>query len=111
MIMAGEPFWNDEPSAEHLAAEGFGRDFYSTHDGNVKIGEEEGLTLLYAMVSNQDDWDRYEGLQWRAAADYARENPDDPDLPEVLNRVANSRDIYLKWGRDVFGWAIYLFRT
>jgi SAM-dependent methyltransferase len=110
MVMAGEPYWIHEPNPEHLAAEGSHRDLFSTHGGNVKIGEEEGLTLLYTMVSNQDDWDRYEGLQWRAAADYARKNPDDPDLPDVLSRVANGRDIYLRWGRDDFGWAIYLFR-
>ena len=110
MVMAGEPYWINEPSPEHLAAEGFDRHLYSSHGGNVKIGEEEGLTLLYAVASNQDDWDRYEGLQWRAAADYARESPDDPDVPKILGRVADKRDIYLKWGRNDFGWAIYLFR-
>jgi SAM-dependent methyltransferase len=110
LVMVGEPFWINDPQPEHLVAEGQDGPFFSTHDGNVQIGEEEGLTLLYTIVSNQHDWDRYEGLQWRAAAEYARDRPDDPDLPEVLARVAKGRDIYLKWGRRDFGWAIYLFQ-
>ena len=44
------------------------------------------------------------------AAEYARSSPDDPDLPEITERVKTSRDIYLRWGRDCLGWAIYLFR-
>ncbi|MDP7226507.1 MAG: class I SAM-dependent methyltransferase [SAR202 cluster bacterium] len=110
LVTAGEPYWIYEPDPEHLAAGGLSAPFFGTHVENVAIGEEESLTLLYTIVSNQDDWDRYEGLQWRAAAEYAREQPDDPDLPEILARVSKSRDIYLKWGRRDFGWAIYLFR-
>ncbi|HOL16042.1 MAG TPA: class I SAM-dependent methyltransferase, partial [Bacillota bacterium] len=62
------------------------------------------------VVSSPDDWDRYEGLQWYAAAEYARSNPNDPDLPELMERVNRSRESYLRWGRDCLGWAVYLFR-
>ena len=34
----------------------------------------------------------------------------DPDLEEVIKRVHQSRDTYLKWGRNTLGWAVYLFR-
>ena len=30
---------------------------------------------------------------------------------EVVERVAKAKATYLRWGRDTFGWAIYLFRT
>jgi len=110
IVMVGEPFFTQEPSEKYLAAEDFTRDDFNTHYGNVQIGEEEGLTPIYAMVSNQDDWDRYETLQWHALDEFARNNPDDPDLPEIQARGAKAREIYLKWGRYGFGWAIYLFR-
>ena len=74
------------------------------------MGEQRGLDLVHTLVSNPDDWDRYEGLQWLATADYARSHPDDPDLPELVDRVANERAGYLRWGRDTLGWAIYVFR-
>jgi hypothetical protein len=61
-------------------------------------------------VSSMDEWDRYEGLQWHATVQYARAHPDDPDLPELLRRVATDKGVYLKWGRETLGWAIYVFR-
>jgi hypothetical protein len=89
---------------------GFERDLFATHHQNVVIGEEMGLSLLYTLVSNHDEWDQYEGLQWYAAERYAVSHPEDPDVPELLRRVREQKEEYLRWGRDTLGWAIYLFR-
>ena len=80
------------------------------HKDNIKIGEGEGLRCLYTIVSNEDDWDNYESLQWWAADDYARVHPEDPDVPELLERIAKEKETYLKWRRETIGWAIYVFR-
>lgn len=109
-IVVGEPYWRREPHPDYLATAGFQRDLFGTHDENVMAGEEAGLTLLYTLVSNQDDWDQYEGLQWYAAENYALAHPEDPDVPELRQRVWQSKHDYLRWGRDTLGWAIYLFR-
>jgi ubiquinone/menaquinone biosynthesis C-methylase UbiE len=82
LILVGEPFWIKEPVEAYLA-----------------------------VVSSQDDWDRYETLQWYAATKFAEENENDPDVPEILNRVAQGQTNYLRWGRDTLGWAIYLFKN
>jgi SAM-dependent methyltransferase len=111
LILVGEPFWLKEPDDAYLAAENLTRDMVGTHYGNVLAGEEEGLSTLYATVSSPDDWDRYEALQWYAAGKYAGDNPDDPDVPEILARAAKGRKSYLQWGRDTLGWAMYLFRN
>ena len=87
------------------------REEFGTHYDNVTVGEEEGLRCIYTIVSNQDDWDRYETLQWYSAAMHAAENEDDPDVPEILARVAHGRTNYLRWGRNTLGWALYLFRN
>ncbi len=109
-VIAGEPYWLREPSEEYLRVCGFTRDGFGSHAENVEAGERRRLDLVYTLVSSGDDWDRYEGLQWYATAEYARACPDDPDLPELLERVAKGKSAYLKWGRDTVGWAIYLFR-
>jgi len=111
LVLVGEPFWIKEPEKAYLAAENYTGDMFGTHYENVLVGEEEGLVPLYTMVSNQNDWDRYETLQWYAAAMHAGENEDDPDVPEILARVAHGRTNYLRWGRDTLGWALYLFRN
>jgi SAM-dependent methyltransferase len=110
LVLVGEPFWLKNPDEAYLVAEDLTRDMFGTHHQNILIGQDEGLVPLYTTVSNQDDWDRYETLQWYAAETYARDNPDDPDISEILTRVAQGRKNYLGWGRDTLGWAIYLFR-
>ena len=110
LILVGEPYWRREPPAPFLEAEGYEADTFSNHYGNVQIGEELGLGLEYAITSTLAEWDRYEGLQWHAAAAYARANPDDPDLPELRERIERARETYLRWGRDTLGWGVYLFR-
>ncbi len=109
-VIVGEPYWLQEASEEYLAASGHGRDAFGTHSGNVEDGERRGLELVHTFVSSQDDWDEYEGLQWYATAEYARRHPDDPDLPELVERVAKAKVVYLRWGRDTVGWAMYVFR-
>jgi SAM-dependent methyltransferase len=109
-IVVGEPFWLQEPVEEYLKASDATRASFSTHAENAAAGEERGLELAYTLVSNKDDWDRYEGLQWYSVSEYARAHPDDPDLREIVDRVNNERSVYLRWGRDTMGWAKYVFR-
>ena len=109
-IVVGEPYWRREPSMEYLDAIGEERSNYGRHYDNCMIGKELGLELVYTLVSSQDDWDVYEGLQWYAAEEWAMEHPDDPDVDEVLRRVRGNKEIYLQWGRETLGWAIYVFK-
>ncbi len=108
--VVGEPYWLRDPSKEYLAAAGLTADAFGTHASNVEAGEALGLELVHTLASSVDDWDRYEGLQWYATAEYARCHPDDPDLPDLVERVAKSKVAYLRWGRDTVGWSMYVFR-
>lgn len=110
LIVVGEPYFLREPDPAYLATAGFAADTFGTHEGNVAVGKSLGLALLHTLVSNHDDWDTYEGLQWYASENYALENPDDPDVPELLATVRRQKEEYLRYGRDTLGWAIYLFR-
>jgi trans-aconitate methyltransferase len=109
-VVVGEPFWLKDPSQEYLEASGCQREDFGTHVENVTLGEKQGLQLVHTIASNKDEWDQYEGLQWLAADEYIRQNPDDPDITELMNRVTSSKRAYLEWGRDTMGWAIYVFR-
>jgi len=109
-ILAGEPYWRHEPEKEYLEAIGVKKEDFGTHYENAEAGREYGLEPVYTLVSSQDDWDRYEGLQWYAAETWANDHRDDPDVETVLKRVHESRTAYLRWGRETLGWAIYVFR-
>jgi SAM-dependent methyltransferase len=109
-VVVGEPYWLCEPPEAYLESSGVARTDFGTHSGNVETGELRNLQMVYTIVSSQDDWDTYEGLQWYATAEYARSHQSDPDLRDLLTRVAKERALYLRWGRDTLGWAIYVFR-
>ncbi|NPU85903.1 MAG: class I SAM-dependent methyltransferase [Syntrophaceae bacterium] len=109
-IVVGEPYWRHEPEQEYLEAIEMARSDLGTHDQNADAGRDLGLELVYTLVSSQDDWDRYEGLQWYAAETWASDHRDDPDVETVLKRVRESKTAYLRWGRETLGWAIYVFK-
>jgi len=109
-ILVGEPYWLKEPDPEYLKAEGIKRDTYRSHRENVEVGERLGLRCLYTVDSDHDGWDHYETLHWWAADDYIRDNPNDPDVPDLRAVNERNKELYLRWGRDTFGWCIYLFR-
>jgi len=109
-VVVGEPYWLQEPAPEYLEMAGFQRDAFATHLENVLIGQELGLVPIYSIVSNHDDWDVYEGLNWYAGENYILNNPDDPDLPEFTKRLREQKMEYLQYGRSTLGWAIYVFR-
>jgi trans-aconitate methyltransferase len=111
LILVGEPFWLKEPEEAYLTAAGETRDDFGTHYENVQAGTEEDLILLYSLVSNQDDWDRYSALRWYSTAKFAEENTDDSDVTEIVKRIDREKATYLQWGRDTVGWAIYLFQN
>jgi SAM-dependent methyltransferase len=110
-VIVGEPYWLKEPLKDYLEASGVAREDFGSHFSNAEAGEPRGLDLVHTIVSSKDDWDRYEGRQWYATAEYARTHPDDPDLAELVDRVSKARVTYLRWGRDTLGWAIYMFRS
>ncbi len=111
MVVVGQPFWLREPSAEHLRAAGLTREAFGTHLGNIEAGPAAGLVFLHAIVSSHDDWDRYEGYHRYSVEAYAADHPDDPDVADLLAATRRySDDVYLRWGRDEVGWAVYLFR-
>ncbi|MBI3944983.1 MAG: class I SAM-dependent methyltransferase [Armatimonadetes bacterium] len=72
--------------------------------------EARGLELTGFTAASVDDWDGYESLHWRAAREWARENPDHPGRDVVLERVRRGREGYFRWERECLGWGIFVAR-
>ena len=110
LVLVGEPYWRRDPSDEYLEHSEFERHSIGTHAANALAGQKLGLTYLHSIVSNEDDWDRYEGYQWNAIERYVHANPDDPDNDDLIKQIHGFRNSYLHYGRDELGWALYLFQ-
>lgn len=109
-VLAGQGYWRHPPNAEYLERLGATVDEMTTHEGNIAAGVTEGLVAAGAWTSDDDDWDRYEGLYADTVERYVAEHPEDPDTPAMLERIHRWRETYRRWGRDTLGFGLYLFQ-
>jgi SAM-dependent methyltransferase len=107
-IAVGEPYWRTWPLPERAEPE-LGEDFLPLPD-TVERFQTAGLDLATLIDASLDDWDRYESLHWLAAEKWLSEHADDLDAENI--RVLNEgfRDRYLRWQRELLGWAIIVGR-
>jgi len=103
-VVVGEPYWRSSLPAG-VDAEGF-----ASLEQTVRRFEDAGLSVTALISANDDDWDRYESLHWRAIEEWLTENPDDPDVSEIRQRHEGARRRYVEFQREALGWAIFAGR-
>jgi SAM-dependent methyltransferase len=101
-VAIGEPFWKQWPLPAAIDDQGY-------VDLNATIGrfERAGLATTGIIAASQDDWDRYEGLHWRALEEWLAEHPDETEIRATHER---RRREYFAFNRDLLGWAIFVGR-
>ena len=108
-ILIGDAYWKQQPAVEYLQIIGDPVGIYRDHAGNIFFAEEQGLIPLYAVVSNEDEWDHFEWSHRMRIEKEAVLSPDDPVMDKILGRSRNWRNGYLRWGRETMGFGLYLF--
>ena len=68
--------------------------------------ERAGFAVTGLIAASGDDWDRYESLHWRAIEEWLAEQPDD----EFRAKHTGYRRAYLRYERELLGWAIFVGR-
>jgi len=69
---------------------------------------EAGLDVEYVVRASHDDWDKYEAGNWYGFTRWIEENPQHPERQQVIDRLHEGQMEYFRYGREYFGWAIYL---
>jgi len=95
---------------EYLELLGARVDELRSESGNVRVGEDIGLSLVERWTSTDAAWDEFEDAYLDGIQSYARERSDDPDVPAMLDRIRRWRQGYLRWGRQTLGFGVYVFR-
>src|SRR5207244_1524152 len=85
-ILIGEGYWRRKAHPEYVSFLGGPVTQYLDHRSNVQAGVNAGLIPMYAVTASLDEWDDYEWRYSRSIERYAGERPDDPDVPEMLQR-------------------------
>ena len=101
-----------EPPAAYLEAEELTADEFPTLDGYAEVARGLGLTPLWMRGASEQEWDRYE-MDQLAAFDALRQREPGPPRPRGDPRRSSwrRRTPTVRWGRDGFGFAIWVFRT
>ena len=107
-VAVGEPYWRRWPLPREFEPDP-GEDYLTLRD-TVGAFERAGLAPTTLIDGSQDDWDRYETLHWLAAEEWLRENGSDRDAGEIRATMERYRNRYLRWERELVGWAIFVGR-
>ncbi|MBS0191955.1 MAG: class I SAM-dependent methyltransferase [Phycisphaerales bacterium] len=108
-ILLGEGCWKKEPDPAYLAALGASESELTTHEANEKLGAPHNLRLVWSTTASDEDWDAYENAYAANIETFARENPQDPDVPAMLERSRRWHALYRDHGRTTMGFGLYLF--
>jgi SAM-dependent methyltransferase len=104
-LAIGAPYWLRSDVPEE-ALKRF--DFLHHERELLKRYREEGFEVEFVVRANRDEWDWYERSNWQGLITWLNENPDHEDYKQVLKWLRDSQDEYFAWGRELFGWAVYL---
>jgi cyclopropane fatty-acyl-phospholipid synthase-like methyltransferase len=110
-IVVGEGFWKRPPDPRYLDLLEATAEELVDDPGNVRTGEALGLTLVEHWASRDEEWDEFEAAYLEGVESYAREVPEDPDVPAMLERARRWHQGYLDWGRSTLGFGVYIFRN
>jgi hypothetical protein len=110
-VVVGEPYWRLWPiPSTYKIDPAWSGDEYVTLPATLDRFRAAGLEPVAAIDASLDDWDRYESLHWLAGEEWLHTNPYDPEVEEIRARLNRDRDAYVRWQRDLLGWAIIVGR-
>ena len=109
LIAVGEPFWRTWPLPDGFDPAEY--EGFLPLAETVERFESGGVQVVSLISSSLDDWDRYQSLRWLTLEEWLTANPDDPEADEFRERGRRARDRYLRWTRDLLGWAIFVCRV
>ncbi len=109
IVAVGEPYWRTWPLPGGFEPDPDEEDFLPLPE-TIERFEAAGLTPVTLIDASLDDWDRYETLHWLAADEWLALHANEPGAEEIRARTERYRDRYLRWERDLLGWAIIVGR-
>jgi len=102
-ILIGEPYWK----TDRIPAEYEGRTGIHSELQLLEIVHKHDLDIEYIIRSSDDDWARYEALNWKGLIAWLEENPDHEDKQAVIDWLRKTQDDHFRFGREHLGWALY----
>lgn len=110
LLLLGQGYWMAEPPQAYLDATGLPADALTFEQEMLAPVRDAGFEVLERAVSSRAAWDHFEGTLHRNHEAYADAHPDDPEVQAMIESKRTWQAAQERWGRDVFGFAVYLLR-
>ncbi|OGO34942.1 MAG: hypothetical protein A2W35_08300 [Chloroflexi bacterium RBG_16_57_11] len=104
-MIVGEVYWLKETVPHELAQ---AQSEFHSEAWLLRAAREAGFDVQYVVRASHDDWDRYEAGNWDGLLRWIEENPAHPERQQVIDHLHESQDEYFTYGREYFGWGLYL---
>lgn len=108
-VLVGEGFQRALLPADYARLLGSPTGLERTHAENVAACEAAGWSCLHAITASEAEWDDFEWRHHRRALDRAAALAPE-ERSAAVARARTWRDGYLRWGRAVMGFGLYLLR-
>ncbi len=105
-IVIGDRYWQSASVPPEFAVQW---QEIPTEYGLVAAARDLGLRLRAVIRASPDDHDRYESAIWQQCIRWLDEHPSHPEREEIEEYLCKIQDEYLVYGREAFGWAIWIF--
>jgi SAM-dependent methyltransferase len=107
-LIVGEAYWFKDSVPPELAQS---QTEFHSESWLLQTSWESGLEVEYVVRASHDDWDTYEAGNWYGLLRWIEENPAHPERQEVIEALHESQAEYFRYGREYFGWALYLLTS
>ena len=104
-LIVGEVYWRKGPVPPEFLAHEAG---VHTEFELLQIAREAGFDIAWVERASHADWDHYESGNWQGLLRWIEESPNHPERQQVIDHLHESQEEYFRYGREYFGWAIYV---
>ncbi|OGS07739.1 MAG: hypothetical protein A2270_04855 [Elusimicrobia bacterium RIFOXYA12_FULL_51_18] len=109
IILIGEPYWRQLPSAEAVAKgclAGSISDFLQLPELLASF-DRLGYDVVEMVLADQDGFDRYEAAKWLTMRRWLEANPVDDFAKEVRANLTSEPVRYATYTREYMGWGVF----
>lgn len=110
LLLVGEGYWKQSPAKGYLEFLGCPESAYKSFAGTIEMAGDFGWQELFSSVTNQEDWDEYEGRYLYNIEQHVHNYPEEDEANLYLEKIRRWRRGYLTWGRETLGFSLHLFR-
>lgn len=111
LLVVGESYWSERPSASILAEMDIPEDALPTLADITLLAHQAQFSVVDMLILTPQDWDGYYAQQWRAVAKWLVEHPEDDAAASIREKWRAQQTHYLSFERQAVGYGVFVLAS